>query len=103
MIFINATIHLSDNEEIVVNHRNRKNVLLPLSAKKNVTSPDFDVVSSAGSITFQDSIINDVYIVENYAKQGRLVEGLDVEVFVVNTLIKKTQKIVFNRIYKIKY
>lgn len=93
MILINATIHLSDNEEIVVNHRNRKNLSLPLSAKKNMTFPDFGVVSSAGSITFQDTIINDVYIVENYAKQGRLVEGLDVEVFVVNTLIKKTQKI----------
>lgn len=100
MLLLNARIDLSNGTSIVINHRNRASISIPLKYQGDIALPDFGIYSNTGTIDFIDRLIPEegnpdggVYEVYQYARQNLLVENLPVYVYLQNTLTKKSTSI----------
>ena len=75
-----------DNTE-VINKRNILHSESEIRDRAEIDKPSFGIISTGGSLSFKDNI----YRFLNYANVGLLTEGIEIKIFLENT-IKKTKK-----------
>lgn len=50
--------------------------------------PTFGVISNGGSLVFNDSYENEQWVIESYANANALIEGIEISVYIENSLTK---------------
>ncbi len=90
MIILSAKITNADKTvDITVDKRNMLSINSPTAYKSNLAKPDYGVLSMSGRIEFIDYDGR----IEQLANDLLLVEGLRVEIFLNNTLTRKSTKV----------
>ena len=90
MIILSAKIkNRNGSVDITVDKRNMLSINSPTAFKSNLAKPDYGVLSMSGNIEFVDTDSS----VERLANDLLLVEGIDVEIRLNNTLTRKSTKV----------
>lgn len=85
---INILCYIGDI--IVLNQRNSISVDFKLNSVSDVEEPSFGIISNSGTVSFNDY---DGKVLE-YAEQGELVDGLQISIYMQNTLVSGKRELI---------
>ena len=77
------------DEEVKFDRRNLISLESEVKDRADIDNPSFGIISTGGSMSFKDSSSRFL----NYANAGLLTEGIEIKIFVENTLTKKTVQV----------
>lgn len=75
---------------IVLNQRNSISVDFKLNSVSDVEEPSFGIISNSGTVSFNDYDGK----VLGYAEQGELVDGLQISIYMQNTLVSGKRELI---------
>lgn len=77
------------DEEIVFDRRNTTSLEMEIQQKDDASKPSFGIISNGGSLSFRDT--NSKFL--SYANAGLLSDGLEIKVFLGNTITKAKKQV----------
>lgn len=77
------------DEEVKFNRRNLISLESEVKDRADIDKPSFGIISTGGSLSFKDTSSRFL----NYANAGLLTEGIEIKIFVENTLTKESVQV----------